>query len=673
VGLVACAALLLVAVGGVSDQVWLSLAFMAAPGVLGVLWRPEPEAAPSLLALWGLAVVLAVSVSGGLAGPLGVFCVAPVVAGLALGASWRVGLGLSLAAAVIVVGLGLAHIPPPPPVEPTRTWLTLMALVITAGAIVGALVIARRGADAQQEALEAELAAFQTLMGDLPELALALNPQGVTEAVFGQPLAGLDSERLHEGLAAVAASADRPGIDAAVAEALAHGAAQTVFAAEGTGQRIAASLQRTGLGGVTVILRPAPPLSPDAASPEVTRQISDAEAARREAELGRERAEANANARTRFLANMSHELRTPLNAIMGFSDMMRMKVFGELPPKYAEYAELIHESGAHLLDLVNDVLDMSKIDSHRYTLDREVFDAREALNAAIRLIRLQADDAGVRLRAVLPPEPLMVDADKRALKQMALNLLSNAVKFTPRDGTIILTAHAEGGAFELIVADTGMGIADADLKRIGQPFEQAGDVAHRSLGTGLGLALVEAFAKLHGGGLVLESRLGQGTAATARMPILLGTTAPAALTTVDAPLEASSVERPQDIAPEPEPEPAPAVIQSAVEPVKAEVEVPPEPASFAQLEPETVSPPAEFAPTTENGAMVGAAIKGGHGGPRGLGPLDARAVVHDGLRQSVLSIFRGPGSRPLPETDPLPPTPPANPPHGGNGAIQVSG
>ena len=643
IGLVACAALLLVAVGGVSDQVWLALAFIAAPGLLGVLWRPKPEATLALLALWGVGAVLSVSMSGGLAGPLAVFCMAPVVAGLALGASWRVGLGLSLAAAAICVLLGLAHITPAPPAEPTRTLLTLITLIITAAAIGGALAISRRSAEAKSDALAQELTAFQTLMGDLPDLAIALDADGRTEAIFGQPIDGLDGERLHQGLAAAAEPADWSAIQASISDALAHGAAATTFAAEGSGQRIAASLQRTSLGGLTAILRAAPPaLGPAMVSPEVTRRLTEAEAARREAELGRERAEANANARTRFLANMSHELRTPLNAIMGFSDMMRMKVFGELPPKYAEYADLIHESGAHLLDLVNDVLDMSKIDSHRYTLAREVFDVREALNAALRLIRLQADEAGVRLRAVLPPEPLLVDADKRALKQMALNLLSNAVKFTPRDGTVILTARADGGALEMIVADTGIGIADADLKRLGQPFEQAGDVAHRSQGTGLGLALVEAFSKLHGGEMVLESRLGEGTAATVRMPILVEAPRRAEIVAND--LEpASAVSQPDMAAPPAgQPEPAEASIEASSEPESC--------AGSAEeaTEAEAGAAEADHGSSTpvNGGAQNGSATDGGRNASYGLGPLDAQALAHRGLKRSVISIFRGSGAHP---------------------------
>ena len=161
----------------------------------------------------------------------------------------------------------------------------------------------------------------------------------------------------------------------------------------------------------------------------VGEQVAAAEAARLAAEAERDAAnEANAG-KSRFLANMSHELRTPLNAIMGFADIMRNRLFGPLPDRYAEYAQLIHESGQHLLDLINDVLDMSKIEAERYRLSKETFDARDAVNATLRLMRPQAEEAGIDLRGLIPDTAIMVDADKRALKQIALNLLGEVKTF----------------------------------------------------------------------------------------------------------------------------------------------------------------------------------------------------------------------------------------------------
>jgi signal transduction histidine kinase len=240
-----------------------------------------------------------------------------------------------------------------------------------------------------------------------------------------------------------------------------------------------------------------------------------------EARAAQAAAEADAKAKMRFLANMSHELRTPLNAIMGFSDIMRSRLFGELPPRYGDYPELIHESGRHLLDLINDVLDMSKIEADRYELVRERFDAREPVNAALRILQIQAHEAQVQLRGILPPSELDVDADRRAIKQIVLNLVANALKFTPSPGSVTVTLLAAADAMELVVADTGVGIAPEDLARLGKPYEQAGDAAARTGGTGLGLSLVKAFAKLHGGDMTIESRLGEGTAVTVRLPVLV--------------------------------------------------------------------------------------------------------------------------------------------------------
>jgi cell cycle sensor histidine kinase DivJ len=199
---------------------------------------------------------------------------------------------------------------------------------------------------------------------------------------------------------------------------------------------------------------------------------------------------------------------------------MRQRLFGPLGDRYAEYAELIHESGTHLLELINDVLDMSKIEAERFELHIETFDARDAISAVLRLMRVQADRAGVNLRGVLPIAPLYADADKRAVKQIALNLISNSLKFTPRGGSVTVTVQGHGDTLELVVADTGVGIAQDDLERLGRPFEQVGEQDKRHEGTGLGLSLVRAFARLHSGEMTMESEMGQGTTVTIRMPVL---------------------------------------------------------------------------------------------------------------------------------------------------------
>lgn len=250
--------------------------------------------------------------------------------------------------------------------------------------------------------------------------------------------------------------------------------------------------------------------------------IAELETAKSMSDEARRRAEEANLAKSRFLASMSHELRTPLNAILGFSEVMSNEVLGPMQnPTYRDYARDVHDSGQHLLDLINDVLDMSKIEAERFQLSRETFDAREAVSASLRLMRLQADGAGVQLRGVLPAIPLEVDADRRAIKQIVLNLVSNALKFTPKGGSVTVTAHGYDGELEVIVADSGVGISKDDLERLGRPYEQAGDNSRRQMGTGLGLSLVRSFAELHGGEMTIESVLGEGTTVSVRLPVLL--------------------------------------------------------------------------------------------------------------------------------------------------------
>jgi cell cycle sensor histidine kinase DivJ len=333
-----------------------------------------------------------------------------------------------------------------------------------------------------------------------------LDDGGRIERLFGGsgPLR-LAAERLSGGLLLdLADGPERVTLDAARAAAGARGQAALRFTlAGGEPVRLAIEIRRLDPARLVASLRDA--------GPEHDREAA-LDAARAEAEalnLGK----------SRFLAGMSHELRTPLNAIMGFSDVMRQRIFGDLTPRYAEYADLIHDAGGHLLDLINDVLDMSKIEAERYELSREALDAREPVQAALRLMRLQADEAGIHLRGVLPSEPLAMQADRRALKQIVLNLVSNALKFTPKGGQVTVSLQALAGAgVELSVSDTGVGIATEDLERLGRPFEQAGDLKQQRQGTGLGLSLVRALAELHGGSMMIESRLGEGTAVIVRLP-----------------------------------------------------------------------------------------------------------------------------------------------------------
>ena len=247
---------------------------------------------------------------------------------------------------------------------------------------------------------------------------------------------------------------------------------------------------------------------------ERKRVESDLRRAKDEAELA-------SRSKTEFLANMSHELRTPLNAIIGFSDILMGQIFGPLgDTRYSDYARDIRDSGLHLLNLINDVLDVSKVEFGKVELIEETVDIVAVVESCARLMRDRADTAGIRLVQELPAGLPQLQGDSRRLKQILLNLLSNAVKFTPSGGRVTIRAsyHAQDG-FRLVVEDTGIGIAKADLEKAMRPFGQIDSrLARKYQGTGLGLPLARSMAELHGGKLELESAPSQGTTATIWLP-----------------------------------------------------------------------------------------------------------------------------------------------------------
>jgi signal transduction histidine kinase len=236
------------------------------------------------------------------------------------------------------------------------------------------------------------------------------------------------------------------------------------------------------------------------------------------AEAHRQAERANAG-KNLFLASMSHELRTPLNAIIGFSEMMMRETFGSLGnPKYKEYAGDVHRSGLHLLELIGDVLDLSKIEAGKLELALERQDVRELVGECVRLVGDRARDKGITLSVDLRDDLPRVRADRRAAKQILINLLSNAVKFTNAGGSIEITGVPEEGRVMIAVRDTGIGIAAPDIERLFRPFER-GHNALRLEGTGLGLVIARTLAERNGGALRLESKVGEGTTAWFELPV----------------------------------------------------------------------------------------------------------------------------------------------------------
>jgi two-component system cell cycle sensor histidine kinase PleC len=233
-----------------------------------------------------------------------------------------------------------------------------------------------------------------------------------------------------------------------------------------------------------------------------------------------ERAEAASRAKSQFLANMSHELRTPLNAILGFSEMIHSGMPNANVGKHIEYARIIHQSGHHLLTLINDILDLAKIEAGGLQLREELVDLPALIEECVRLLSAKAQEGHLDLSIDVPVGMAPLCADERALRQVLLNLLSNALKFTPPHGCVTAFARIEAsGDLSFGVTDTGLGIAEDDLTRVFQNFGQGRhDVVVVDKGTGLGLPIVKGLIEAHGGSVTLTSRVGDGTCVTVTLP-----------------------------------------------------------------------------------------------------------------------------------------------------------
>ncbi|MDP2298670.1 MAG: PAS domain-containing sensor histidine kinase [Pseudolabrys sp.] len=261
----------------------------------------------------------------------------------------------------------------------------------------------------------------------------------------------------------------------------------------------------------------------------VLRDVSERKAQELALEDARAESERANAAKSRFLATMSHELRTPLNAIIGFSEMLADESLVFDAARKREYAKLINESGHHLLSVVNGILDMSKMETGNFQITPEPFTPAPAIVSCCDLLALKARDAGVEIKTRIPATLPEIVADRRAVSQILINLVSNAIKFTPRGGKITVSALCDGPKFALTVEDTGCGIGENDLPRVGEAFFQArASYDRKHDGSGLGMSIVKGLARLHGGDVDIRSRLGEGTRVTVRIPINCEGSRPAA-------------------------------------------------------------------------------------------------------------------------------------------------
>ena len=336
------------------------------------------------------------------------------------------------------------------------------------------------------------------------------------EAMLGTPVSRLTQHGLFDRVHV----ADRPAYLTALSEAARGGEARSV---EFRLRRDAIRGQNISADFIWVEMRcrPLEQASTEAEVVAVLRDVTDRKIQEQALELARTAAEQADASKTRFLATMSHELRTPLNAIIGFSEMIVQEDLLMVDAaRRKEYAQLINDSGQHLLSVVNGILDMSKMDSGNFEISPEPFAPRAALLHCCNLLALKARENGVDLATRLPEDLPAMTGDPRAFKQIGLNLVANAIKFTERGGSVTVSAAVEGPRLVLRVSDTGVGISADDLKRIGDPFFQAGKTYQRKHeGTGLGLSIVKGLVGLHHGEIIVQSKVGEGTTVTVALPL----------------------------------------------------------------------------------------------------------------------------------------------------------
>jgi cell cycle sensor histidine kinase DivJ len=484
----------------------------------------------SSIALASLVMAIAVT-TGGIESFAAVWLVViPIEA--ALSASRRVvgfASALALCCAVFLIAAGHYDLLPPPEINPALRSLCMAfgvasATLYAAGIAFGAESLARTSVSLLTE----EEDRYRLLARNMSDVISRHQRNGAVqfispaaEAMLGTPVALLQGHGLFDRVHV----ADRPAYLTALSDAARGGEARSV---EFRVKRDLPRAEQRGAGGavefIWVEMRCRPLDQPGATESEVVavmRDVTDRKVQEQALDLARSAAEAADAAKTRFLATMSHELRTPLNAIIGFSEMIVQEQSLMLDAaRRKEYAQLINDSGQHLLSVVNGILDMSKMESGNFEITPEPFAPRAALLNCCNLLALKAREGGIDLVTDAPQDLPMITGDPRAFKQIVINLVSNAIKFTERSGRVTASACVEGSRLVLRISDTGVGIAADDLKRIGDPFFQAGKTyQRRHEGTGLGLSIVKSLVGLHSGEMTVQSKLDEGTTVTVALPL----------------------------------------------------------------------------------------------------------------------------------------------------------
>jgi cell cycle sensor histidine kinase DivJ len=505
-----------------------ALAWLASP--LALAWflsasgRFAAAHLASAAAHAGLALTIAAATGGPASPALVWLAVIPLQASLSGNRRVMIGAGaIALAAALGLFAAGALGLVPPADAPPQGA---LMLFAVLAVVVYGTLLALGSGAlMASVERLQhVHDARYRLLAEHMTDLVTRHAPNGAVTFVSpaAESLLGVaPSELAGDGLFARVHVADRPAYLSALSRATAEGAPGAVEFRLRRGS--AEDLADAGHVWVEMRCRPLEDGVPNGTRRPVvavTRDISERKRQEETLEFARCEAERADRAKTRFLATMTHELRTPLNAIIGFAEILlnerRMPLDAQ---KRGDYARLIHESGHHLLGVVNGILDVSRIESGNFDVLAEPFALKPVVEGCCEMMALKAQAAGLSLSAEIDADLPEIVADRRALKQILINLISNAVKFTKPGGTVTVRATIEGADVCLAVADTGIGIDAADLPRLGAPFFQCGSAYDRPFeGSGLGLSVVKGLVELHGGRLEIASRLGEGTLVTVRLP-----------------------------------------------------------------------------------------------------------------------------------------------------------
>ena len=488
--------------------------------------RYESAHVMSSLSLTGLVIVVAWC-TGGIASFAAIWLVVvPLEA--ALSASRRVVALASifaLAAAGLLVGLGALDLQPPATILASEHGALAAITIISAalyatGLALGAEQLTRTGAGL----LNTEEERYRLLARNMTDVITRHGRNGAVLFVSpaAEPLFGVRaSELAGYGLFDRVHVTDRPAYLTALADAAALCEDRSVEF------RIRRNSDAEPYGGhfawIEMRCRPLDPAAATSGEREVVavlRDVSERKIHERALEIARKESERINSAKSRFLATMSHELRTPLNAIIGFSDMLSSDSIELDAAREREYAKLINDSGRHLLSVVNGILDMSKMESGNFEISREPLAPGPAIRSCCDLLVLKAQEAGVELKIRIAADLPEIVADRRAVNQILINLISNAIKFTPRGGSVSVSAISDGARLAVTIEDTGVGISEADLPRLGEAFFQArASYDRRHDGTGLGLSIVKGLVRLHGGDMDIRSRLGDGTRVTVRLPI----------------------------------------------------------------------------------------------------------------------------------------------------------